>query len=101
MKDDKENRLDSLFSAARTVRQDTSAAEEFFETRLMARIRERRTKSQSLFSWALRMAPAFLVVVVALGVFNTFMGGNGSTDIFSTMANDHAEYQVASYLGGE
>ncbi len=101
MKDDMENRLDNLFSAARSVRPDTSAAEEFFETRLMARIREKRTQGQSLFSWALRMVPAFVVVVVALGVFNVYMSGNGSPDIFSAIANDHAEYQVASYLGGD
>jgi hypothetical protein len=101
MKDDTENRLDSLFSAARSVKPDTSATEEFFETRLMARIREKRTQGQSLFSWAFRLAPAFVVVVVALGVFNMFIGGNGSTDIFSAMANDHAEYQVVNYLGGE
>lgn len=101
MKDDTESRLDSLFSAARSARPDTSAAEEFFETRLMARIRERKAQSQSLFSWALRLSPAFLVVVIALGVANMYMGGNGSQDIFSALTSDHTEYQVVSYLGGE
>ncbi len=101
MKDDAEKRLDSLFAAARSVRPDTSAAEEFFETRLAARIRERRESGKMWFSWVWRMAPAFVAVVMVLGVFSVFMDENQSPDVFSAIANDHAEYQVANYLNGE
>ncbi len=101
MKDDAEKRLDSLFAAARSVRPDTAAAEEFFETRLMARIREKRERAQSWFSWVWRLAPAFVVVVLVLGVFSMMMDESQSPDIFASIANDHAEYQVANYLGGE
>jgi peptidoglycan/LPS O-acetylase OafA/YrhL len=83
------------------VRPDTSAAEEFFETRLMARIREKRERGRQWFSRAWRLAPAFMVVVAVLGVFSLFMDESQTLDIFSAIANDHAEYQVANYLGGE
>ncbi len=101
MKDDAEKRLDSLFAAARSVRPDTSAAEEFFETRLAARIREKRESGKAWFSWVWRLAPAFAVVVLVLGIFTVLMDESQSPDIFSAIANDHAEYQVANYLGGE
>lgn len=100
MKDDAESRLDSLFAAARSARPDTSAAEEFFETRLMARIREERDRGKQWFTWALRLAPVFTVVVVALGVFSMYMDENGSMDVFSAIANDQSETQIISYLGG-
>jgi hypothetical protein len=101
MKDDAERRLDSLFAAARSVRPDTSAAEEFFETRLMARIREKRERGQPWFSWTWRLAPVFMVVVVALGVFSLYMEENRSMDVFSAIANEQAEYQITNYLDGE
>lgn len=101
MKDDAESRLDSLFATARSVRPDTSAAEEFFETRLMSRIREKREAGQPWFSWVWRLAPVFTVVVVALGLFSMYMDENGSMDVYSALANDQAEYQITSYLGGE
>jgi hypothetical protein len=101
MKDDAEKRLDKLFEAARSVRNDTSDIEEFFETRLMARIREKRERGQPWSSWAWRLAPAFVAVVLMLGIFSMFMDESQSPDIFSSIANDHAEYQVTNYLGGE
>jgi hypothetical protein len=42
-----------------------------------------------------------MVVVAVLGVFSLFMDESQTLDIFSAIANDHAEYQVANYLGGE
>jgi hypothetical protein len=101
MKDYKERRLDSLFAAARSVRPDTSAAEEFFETRLMARIQEKREQGQPWFSWGWRLAPVFIAVVLVLGVFSIFMDESQSLDISLAIANDHAEYQVVNYLGEE
>ena len=63
--------LDALFAAAREARPDTSRAEYGFETRLMARLRERRQPDAvSLFSavsW--RLAPFFAVCVIALALW--------------------------------
>jgi hypothetical protein len=63
--------LDALFAAARGQRPDTSRAEYGFETRLMARLRERRQPDAislwSVMSW--RLAPFFAVCVVALALW--------------------------------
>jgi len=101
MKGNAERRLDNLFAAARPVKHDTSAAEEFFETRLMARIRENRERLRHWFSWVWRLTPAFMAVALVLGVFSLFMDESQSLDIFSAIANDHAEYQLINYLGEE
>ncbi len=101
MKEDAERRLDNLFAAARSVRPDTSAAEEFFETRLMARIRDTRERLRPWFSWVWRLTPAFMAVVLVLAVSTLFMNESQSPDIFSAIANDHAEYQLINYLGEE
>ncbi len=101
MKKDAEKRLANLFAAARSVRPDTSAVEKFFETRLVARIRETRESLRPWFSWVWRLTPAFMAVVLMLGLFSLYMDESQSTDIFSAIANDHAEYQLVNYLGGE
>ncbi len=63
--------LDALFAAAREQRPDTSRAEYGFETRLMARLRERRQPDPvslfSIVSW--RLAPFFAVAVIALALW--------------------------------
>ena len=99
MKDDAEKRLNILFATVRSVRPDTSAAEEFFETRLMARIKEKREKGLSLISWAWRLVPGFIVVALMIGVFTLFIDESQSPDIFTAIGNDHAEYELTSYLG--
>ncbi|HET6419231.1 MAG TPA: hypothetical protein VFG19_03685 [Geobacteraceae bacterium] len=99
MKDDAEKRLNILFATARSVRPDTSAAEEFFETRLMARIRETRERLRPWFFWVWRLTPAFMAVVLVLGVFCLIMDESQSPDFFTAIGNDHAEYELTSYLG--
>jgi hypothetical protein len=63
--------LDALFAAARQQRPDTSRAEHGFETRLMARLRERHQPDTisllSVMSW--RLAPFFAACVVALALW--------------------------------
>ena len=65
--------LDALFARARAHRPDTSRAEYGFETRLMARLRERRQPETasllSLVTW--RLMPFFAVCVVALAVWQS------------------------------
>ncbi len=101
MKDDAEKRFNILFATARSVRPDTSTAEEFFETRLMVRIRETRERLRPWFFWVWRLTPAFMAVVLVLGVFCLFIDESQSPDIFSAIASDHAEYQLVNYLGEE
>ena len=63
--------LDALFASARAERVDTSRAEYGFETRLMARLRERRQPDAvslwSAVTW--RMVPFFAACVVALALW--------------------------------
>jgi len=67
----KPDHLDALFATAREHRPDTSRAEYGFETRLLARLRERRQPDAvslwSVVTW--RMAPFFAVCVVALALW--------------------------------
>ena len=92
--------LDRLFAAARGFRPDTAAGEGHFETRLMARIREKRSARSSWSGWAWRLAPAFAVLAVALGAANLLMEANHSPDIFATMVNGHENQLLVSYLMG-
>jgi hypothetical protein len=66
-----EPELDALFALARGERPDTARAEYGFETRLIARLRERHPPDTaslwSIVAW--RMAPFFAVVVVTLAVW--------------------------------
>jgi uncharacterized membrane protein len=58
--------LDPLFAQARMHRPDTSKAEYGFETRLMARLRQ---KAPAVYPWSVvawRLAPLFGVAVAAL-----------------------------------
>ncbi len=67
----------------------------------MARIRENRERVRPWFPWMWRLTPAFLAVVLVLGLLSLFSDESQSPDIFSAIANDHAEYQLVNYLGGE
>ncbi len=101
MRDDADRKLDILFAAARCVRPDSSGTEDFFETRIMTRIKERRERGENWLIWAWRLIPALAMIVVILGVLSVFSEGNLSSDLFASLGNEQAEYQVATYLGGE
>lgn len=65
--------LDALFAAARAQRPDTSRAQFGFETRLMARLCQRR-QPDTLSLWTLvtwRMVPFFATGVAALAIWNS------------------------------
>jgi hypothetical protein len=62
--------LDPFFARARSVRPDTVPAEYAFETRLLARLREKKGPARSgmgLLAW--RLSPYLAVVVLGLGAF--------------------------------
>ncbi len=101
MNNDAEERLDSLFAKARAISPDTSAAEEFFETRLLARLRERRAPWQAWFSWTWRLMPVFAIVVLLLAITSAFNDRSLSQDVFASLANGQEDSQFVDYLGGE
>jgi lipopolysaccharide export LptBFGC system permease protein LptF len=101
MNDNIDDKLDKLFAAARSVRPDTGALEDFFETRLVARLREKRENTRLWYSWAWRLVPVFMVTVIILGSVSLIGGGNRSTDIFAAIVNDQEENQLVAYFGGD
>jgi hypothetical protein len=100
MKDNTEMRLERLFAAARKESMDTTGAEEYFETRLLARIRELRD-TPAWYSLVWRMVPMFalLAAVVAVGVIT--YNPSRSSDMFAAITNGQDMTLAGSYLTGE
>ncbi len=100
MKNNADLRLERLFAAARQENVDTSGAEEYFETRLLARIRELRD-TPAWYALVWRMVPMFalLAAVVAVGVI-TF-NPSRSSDMFAAITSDQGMTLACSYLTGE
>jgi hypothetical protein len=101
MRDDAEIRLERLFAAARSERSDTDAAEEFFETRLMARLRDRRAEQRPWYELAWRSVPAFALVTVIFALCSITIWKPVSTDLFAAISSSQEEYLAKSYLAGE
>lgn len=62
-----DDRLDSLFRAAREITPDTARTEHAFETRVAARLREER--GASWLAWGWRLSPFFAALAVASAVW--------------------------------
>lgn len=101
MNNNADERLDRLFAAARDVRVDTSALEEHFETRLMARLRERRAEGIPWYALMWRMVPAFAVLVVLIAVYSASYGPPTSGDLFASISSNQEEYVPGNVLTGE
>jgi anti-sigma-K factor RskA len=100
MQDERENRLDELFTLARREIPDTGRLEEHFETRFMARLAERtaQTSPWQLLVW--RMIPVFAAIAVIVLVCNFTMNPAGSGDPFAAITNGHEEQMTKNYLLG-
>jgi lipopolysaccharide export LptBFGC system permease protein LptF len=98
MKDKRDELLDQLFRTVRTMKPDTAAAEEYFETRLMAGLEERR-ESRALWSaWAWRLVPWFSIIVIIVAAGSVLIDPGRSGDMFAVF-NGGDEYQVSSLIG--
>lgn len=100
MRDNTEDRLERLFAAARNERSDTEA-EEFFETRLMARIRERQGAPKPWYELAWRCVPALALITVMLAVCSITFDRSVSTDLFTAISSGQEEYLANSFMSGE
>ena len=100
MKDKADMRLERLFAIVREERIDTSGAEEYFETRLLARVRELRD-TPSWYALVWRMVPMFAVLaaMVAIGVI-TF-NPSRSSDMFAAITSSQEMTLAGNYLAGE
>jgi len=100
MKDERDDLLDELFRKARHIKPDTGAMEEYFETRLMAVLEEKRS-DRSLWSiWAWRLVPILAVMVIVIGISNFAMDSGSSGDPFAAFTNSDDDYQVTSMISG-
>jgi hypothetical protein len=96
-----DDRLDRLFAAARDEPGDTAGAEEFFETRLMARLRERREAQKPWYELAWRCVPAFGMVTVVMVVCSITIGWSAPTDLFAAISAPQEESLSGSFISGE
>ena len=101
MKDERDQFLDDLFRKARLMKPDTAGVEEFFETRLLARLRERREARRPWYELAWRSVPAFALFTVILAVCSITIGQPASTDLFAAISSGQEEYLTQSIMSGE
>jgi len=101
METESDKRLDRLFAAARAGLTESSALEDHFETRLMARIRERRSVQQPWYALAWRMLPAYAGIVAIIVVCSITFYPARSADMFAALTGSQEDTVVISYLAGE
>jgi len=100
MKDTADMRLERLLAVAREEHIDTSGAEEYFETRLLARIGELRdTPAWYAFVW--KMVPMFAVLAVIVALSALTFNPSRKSDMFAAITNSQEMIFAGSYLAGE
>jgi hypothetical protein len=101
MKHNDDENLDGLYRAARGFKPDTLNLESHFETRLMARIRERRSAQAEWLSWTWRFTRVFTALALCLGIVTLTMESYRPQDIFASLVNNQEHQIIISYLSGD
>ena len=96
--DRRDTELDRLFELTRPTHPDVSEVERNFETRVMARIRERR---EPWYALAWRLAPVFLALTLLLAGWSLFYSPVHPADPVTTLASGTQEIALVDYLTGE
>lgn len=96
-----DERLARLFEAARAEEIDTSAEEEHFETRLLARIREMRGAPPPWYALAWRMVPAFAMVAMLITIGAYLYAPPAQNDLFASITDEQEDSAESSFLTGE
>ena len=100
MKDNADKRLERLFALARKEHIDTSGAEDYFETRLLARIRElREAPSWCTLVW--KMVPMFAVLAAMVAISVISFNPSRKSDMFAAITSGQEMTLAGSYLAGE
>jgi hypothetical protein len=95
-----DERLDSLFAAARKVEHNGFDIEYGFETRLMANIRAERER-QSFFFWMWRLIPVFMSLAICLGIWIESSRYNSMIDMSTLTQVGNEETTMVAFLTGE
>ena len=102
MENDKDDDwIERLFTAARNSHSYNANLEYGFETRLMAKIREQRGSQRAFFSWAWRLIPALVSVVLMLGVWIFITEHRQLTDLSLITGINNEETMLVASLTGE
>ena len=96
-----DDRVERLFAAARKSQPCNANLEYGFETRVMAKIRERRDGQKSFFSWAWRFIPALVVVVMMLGAWTYISEQSQLIGLSSIAGINSEETMLVASLTGE
>lgn len=100
MKDNPDQLLDDLLSAARAAQPETSRLEFGFETRLAARLREERRGS--LAAWAWRLCPFFAMLALAVGGWNyANLRTDADTQIVVEATSGNDDQILLAYMTGD
>lgn len=100
MKDEHDELLDRLFQTVRTLRPDTAAVAEHFETRLLAALEERRNSRELWSFWTWRLVPLFAVIAIVVGIGSVAIDPARSNDLFAAFGNGYEDYLATSLLAG-
>ena len=101
MKDNMDEKLDQLFAAARSEKVEDAVADHYFETRLMARIKELPEASEPWYAAAWRLLPAFAAVAAMIMVCTFTFTTSNTSDMFAGITTGQDEVVGISYLTGE
>ncbi len=99
--DPKDKRLDDLFAAARRAEFYDAGRELGFETRVMSKIRTAREVRTPFFLWAWRLVPAFILVVVVLGIWASVSEPPRLADLSDVSRIGNEETMLVASLTGE
>lgn len=99
MLDDRDKKLDALFAAARREPVDTSGRQEHFETRLMAKLAERKTAGAPWHLMVWRMIPTFALITAMMLFFSFTVKSVVSSDPFAAIMSGHEDLVAGNYLG--
>lgn len=91
MNENSDEKLDRLFKAARSVRPETSSQEQYFETRVKERIRERELNRATWPVVMWRMAPVFAMVVLILLFASLVVKPERTGDYFAAIVTEEED----------
>jgi len=99
--DPNEDKLDRLFAVARKAEPYKKEIEYGFETRLTAKIRAERERQTPFFLWAWRLIPAFVSLVIFLGIWTYESRYDHMTDLSAITGIGNEETTMVAFLAGE